>query len=141
METQQSFVGGETFCLVTSSTSTVPPKLLLATFNREEGRTLEYLELESTSKPRSLFRSSLQAHSRVQPTRARKLDSESTLVGFSNGAISLLPISSLGKTLVPPVENVQLTATITVLDVIDLGAREIVIAGTANGTVGFWNLS
>jgi hypothetical protein len=69
------------------------------------------------------------------------LDSESTLVGFSNGAISLLPISSLGKTLVPPVENVQLTATITVLDVIDLGAREIVIAGTANGTVGFWNLS
>lgn len=77
---------------------------------------------------------------RVQATRSRKVDSHSVLIGFSDGEICHLKNSSLSDSS-PPVANARLTGAISVLDVIELGNREVVVAGSVEGTIGVWNLS
>ncbi|GAA5960639.1 hypothetical protein JCM3765_005885 [Sporobolomyces pararoseus] len=122
--------------LIKSSCSSF--EFLCVQVDENADRSIVYLKLDSGLNTRTLYRS-LPNPYHAQITRSRKLDSQTVLVGYSNGGISRLPISSLGKE--TRAIDIKLNGAISVLDVIDLGAREIVVAGTVSGSVGCWNLS
>ncbi|GAA5940493.1 WD40 repeat domain-containing protein [Sporobolomyces koalae] len=78
---------------------------------------------------------------RVRVTKSRKIDSDTVLLGFSNGAISLVSTGSIGRSRPSAAVKVELDGAISVLDVTTFGGREVVVAGSVNGVAGIWNLS
>ncbi|GAA6003526.1 WD40 repeat domain-containing protein [Rhodotorula paludigena] len=63
------------------------------------------------------------------------------LAGDSEGGLRLLEISALASFSALPEPKVQLTGAITLLDVVEFGGRQIVLAGTSTGGAGAWGLS
>ncbi|GAA5914045.1 uncharacterized protein JCM6883_007133 [Sporobolomyces salmoneus] len=119
--------------------SNEPPKLLYSTLHANGSRMLNCLELDTTFETRTLYRSP-SPYPRPRVTRTYKVDSESILFGFSDGTITLRPISSLGTDFSASDSDVQLSGAVSLLDVVDLDTRQVVVAGSVNGTVGFWTL-
>ncbi|GAA5900483.1 hypothetical protein JCM5296_001559 [Sporobolomyces johnsonii] len=153
---EHPLAGAERLALLPTSSGSSPRTLLV----RQLGDGTRSLDLFPVSPPSSgkklngdapleekqgvsLYRSTAFGKS-LQVTCSKKVDSERLLLGYSSGAITLLPLADLARTAEPPTPQVELNGAITLLDVLDLGVggagREVVVAGTASGMAAAWRL-
>ncbi|BGP41867.1 hypothetical protein JCM10449v2_005861 [Rhodotorula kratochvilovae] len=77
----------------------------------------------------------------VQVTAIKPLGSDGVLLGYGNGDVALLSLADLSQSTSLPVARGELNGAITLLDVIEFGGRKVVVAGSATGAAGVWNLS
>ncbi|GAA6064483.1 hypothetical protein JCM10212_000363 [Sporobolomyces blumeae] len=121
-------------------------QVLFAQREEDGTRSLELLDGASaasdgaSSEPTTLYRST-PLRDDPQVTCCRKVDSETMLLGSSDGTVSLVPIASMGRSSEVFDIKAELSGPITLLDVIELGGREVVVAGSGNGMAGIWNLA
>lgn len=136
--------GLESLYLVQSPKPVDYANTIVARRQVQDRSTLELVTLASSPnlnrEIRELYKSKpLPPQDRV--TCSHNLDSDSILLGFSDGTISLLPYSSLGRHRFAPKPRARLDGAITLLDVVDVRGNEVIVAGSANGMVGIWNAS
>ncbi|GAA6050579.1 hypothetical protein JCM3770_001471 [Rhodotorula araucariae] len=77
----------------------------------------------------------------VQVTAIKPLGSDGVLLGYSDGALALLHLASISWVQELPAAQAELNGAITLLDVVEFGGRRVVVAGSATGAAGVWNLS
>ncbi|GAA5943940.1 hypothetical protein JCM10213_009036 [Rhodosporidiobolus nylandii] len=117
--------------------------VLLARFSAGGARTLDDVPVlpssEDVTRPKTLYRSSATSKpNRV--TCAKPLGNGRVLLGYNGGGIAVIDLADLGRASPPPVEA-ELRGGITLLEVLELGGRQIVVAGSASGMAGAWSLS
>ncbi|GAA5867444.1 hypothetical protein JCM8547_007506 [Rhodosporidiobolus lusitaniae] len=144
-EHASSILENLTFLPSSSSSSPTSQPALLAARRIEGGeRVLELLPSSPSSPAVELYHSRGPLETDDPRATCVKLlpQTNQVLVGFSSGSISLLPLSALSPSSSSPVlATAELLGAITLLDVIQFGGREVVVAGTASGVAGAWGLS
>ncbi|GAA5825296.1 hypothetical protein JCM11251_006926 [Rhodosporidiobolus azoricus] len=89
--------------------------------------------------PQQLYRSTPRREAQV--TSVKVIGCDRVLFGYSSGAIALVNIASVATSADPPPAKGELVGAITLLDTLELGGRQVVIAGSSSGMAGAWNLS
>ncbi|GAA5886694.1 hypothetical protein JCM6882_005860 [Rhodosporidiobolus microsporus] len=125
--------------------SACAPSALFSQADSSGHRTLQLVQLETapqggptkTVSSTQLYRSSARDALRVTSTKA--LGSDQVLLGYSTGGVALINLAELSSSL-PPI-RAELVGAITLLDTLELGGRQVVIAGSASGMAAAWNLA
>ncbi|GAA6016235.1 hypothetical protein JCM11491_003777 [Sporobolomyces phaffii] len=140
LKLHHDLIGVEQCCLVPSTDPARNLQILMSKSDGSGKRSLDHVYVDPSVRTHKVY-TSPNLSDKVQVTVSHRLDCELTILGFSNGAISLTPNSSIGKESAIPSVNAHLDGSITVLDVIDLGGRDVVVAGNVGGTIGCWDLA
>ncbi|GAA6002852.1 hypothetical protein JCM10207_001867 [Rhodosporidiobolus poonsookiae] len=122
------------------------PSVLIARSGDGGERSLELLNLPTSPEKQeatqtvSLYCSTALGDA-PRPTRVKLLDNDQVLLGYCSGAISIVPLAELASVSSLPPARAELVGAITLLDTLELGGRQVVIAGSASGMAGAWNLN
>ncbi|GAA5977576.1 hypothetical protein JCM10908_005026 [Rhodotorula pacifica] len=74
-------------------------------------------------------------------TRVKQLPDDQVLLGYSDGSIAKSSLPNAAAESRHPTPRAQLEGAITLIDVLEFGGRQIVIAGSSLGSAGAWALS
>ncbi|GAA6030192.1 hypothetical protein JCM8097_008980 [Rhodosporidiobolus ruineniae] len=120
------------------------PSILISRQQANESRSLELVDFSSPTPsvtPTSALYRSLSPEQEHRVTTVKLLPSNRVLLGYSSGGISILDLADLASAAEPPLARAALVGAITLLETVELGGRQVVIAGSASGMAGAWNLS
>ncbi|KAM0751154.1 hypothetical protein T439DRAFT_313451 [Meredithblackwellia eburnea MCA 4105] len=118
---------------------------LVARTSRPDCRVLEYVSIAKGTSAAAvmevlpLFESQMEVNCLPRITKIVQLDRERALLGYSSGAIRDVRFEDFEKPLKGK-DRVSLPAAITLLELHTLGKREVVIAGSADGSAASWYL-
>jgi len=79
----------------------------------------------------------------IQPERvtcAHKVDRDTVVLGLSSGAVQPVGYDQLDAASSDGPAEALLSAAITTIEVVDVGARRVVLAGAVDGSAGAWHL-
>ncbi|GAA5916565.1 hypothetical protein JCM8208_007704 [Rhodotorula glutinis] len=77
----------------------------------------------------------------VRVTAIKSLPSGQILLGYNTGGIVSLNLGNLAHLSSLPTAKVALTGAVSLLETVEFAGRQVVVAGSATGAAGVWNLS